>query len=1063
MTEMESPDRDADQFGARIRERRRASGLTQRQLADAAGVSVGMLRDLEQGVTARPRRAAVLRLAAVLNLGTAQPDAAAAAQHARGDSDQGQSGLYLQVLGPIGGWHDGHPLALGSASQRAVLALLAVNANTTVNRESIVDALWGEQPPPSAITMVQSHVCRLRRVLCPGHRARAQDGRLITTSTGYRLNAASSELDLVLFGELVSQARAARDAGQLAAAVTGYQRALRLWRGEALADVVILRRHPAVAGLTRQREAAITEFAETADRLGSHDLVLGQLEELTERSPFNERAHAQLMIALAGTGQQARALELFRQTRQRLAAELGLPPGRELTHAQQRVLKQQVVIELPRERSTRPGDLVRDPAQAPAPAAAGTRNRPAADQTWTVIPRQLPAATRHFAGRADELSQLDRLLADLTGPEHTVPVCAIAGMAGIGKTTLSVQWAQRVAEHFPDGQLYVNLRGFGPAGSPAEPAEALLGFLEAFQVPASAIPPSLDGRAALYRSLLADLRVLVLLDNARDAEQVRPLLPGGSGCLALVTSRDPLTSLVAVEGAQPLALDVLCAGDASELVAGRLGARTAATEAAAVGDLIELCGRLPLALSIAAARVAAGRGVTLAILVRQLRAERGRLDALEIPGSTGPGASVRAVFEWSYRSLSDAGARMFRLLGVHPGPEISAQAATSLAALPPHQASNVLAELTAAHLLSEHLPGRFAFHDLVRSYAAEQARSGEEAASQRAAMRRVLDYYLHSALAASVLLSPTDKPTSPAPCEAGAVPELFEGRDQALSWFLAEQPVLVAAVLAAAEWALDVRAWQLAAALGDTLGRRGNWHDRVVTQQSALAAAMRLGDQAAVARAHRSLGDAYIGLGRNVLAATHLRQALNLCQAGGDQVGEGACMFSLARVAEQQGRYDEAVGQAERALSLHRATGNELGQAWALNAIGWFHANLGQPDLALARCRAALRIHTQLGNQMGQAVTLDSLAYAHHLLGEYARAATLYNEALACFRQVGDLYFQSESLARLGDAYEAAGEAAMACQTWQQALVILSDLHHPDAGRIRAKLNKAAGLHPAPA
>jgi hypothetical protein len=459
-----------------------------------------------------------------------------------------------------------------------------------------------------------------------------------------------------------------------------------------------------------------------------------------------------------------------------------------------------------------------------------------------VVPRQLPAAVPHFTGRAGELAALSRLLEPPAGASEAsggaVVISAIGGTAGIGKTALAVHWAHRVARRFPDGQLHVNLRGFDPSGSPVEPGEAVRGFLDALGIAAERIPATPEAQAALLRSLLTDRQMLIVLDNARDAQQVRPLLPGSPGCLVLVTSRNQLTGLAVAEGARLLMLDVLPDTEARELLARRLGARRASAEPGAVAELAGLCARLPLALSVVAARAGARPGFSLAALAAELRDARGRLDVLD----TGEAAtSVRAVFSWSYASLSARAARMFRLLGLHPGPDLTVPAAASLAGVPVQQARDTLAELTGAHLLAEHLPGRLACHDLLRVYAAERAHADESEAERHSAVGRMLDHYLYTAYAASIALYPARDPIALCARQPAAEPEHIDGNDDALAWLVAEHRVLVMVIAQAARDGFDAYAQALPETLATFLDRHGHWHDCITSQRIALAAAERMG------------------------------------------------------------------------------------------------------------------------------------------------------------------------------------------------------------------------------
>jgi tetratricopeptide (TPR) repeat protein/transcriptional regulator with XRE-family HTH domain len=664
-----------------------------------------------------------------------------------------------------------------------------------------------------------------------------------------------------------------------------------------------------------------------------------------------------------------------------------------------------------------------------------------------VVPRQLPAPVQHFAGRSAELKMLNGLL-DHSADKDTVVISAIGGTAGVGKTALAVHWAHQVAELFPDGQLYVNLRGFAPSGSPAAPGDAIYEFLDALGVPADLIPADLDARAAMYRSVLAGKRVLVVLDNARDADQARPLLPASAGCLAVVTSRSPLAGLVAIEAARPISLEVLSEAEATELLMSRLGTDRAGVQAQAVAELIELCARLPLALAVAAARAAIRPGIPLTALVSELRNAQGRLDALD---GSDPLASVRAVFSWSYQSLQEPAARMFRLLGVHPGPDISVPAAASLAGVTGPEARRLLDELTCCHLLAEPTQGRFAFHDLLRSYAAEQAGAVDGQAGRDAAVGRVLDHYLHTAHAAALLLTSRD-PITLCPTAAGTEPEHLDGYGEAMDWFTAEYRVLLATVTQAAGSRSDIHAWQLPWALEPFLDRQGHWHDLDATQRIALAAAERLGDPAAQAHVHRNIGNVRFWLGSVDDARAHLSTALVLYRELGDCDGQARAHIDLARVFDRLGRYHEALGHSRQAFGLSQAAGHRAGQACALNAIGWYHALLGDHRRALAYCQQALEVNRETADRFMEACIWDSLGYVHHHLEQYADAIACYQDALRLCRELGNRHNQAETLTRLGEAWFSSGNSEAAHDAWRQALAILDDLEHPDAAQVKARL-----------
>jgi tetratricopeptide (TPR) repeat protein len=668
-----------------------------------------------------------------------------------------------------------------------------------------------------------------------------------------------------------------------------------------------------------------------------------------------------------------------------------------------------------------------------------------------VVPHQLPAAVRYFAGREAELTVLSGLLEESrAGAGHPVVISAIGGAAGVGKTALAVYWAHRVADRFPDGQLYVNLRGFDPTGSVMAPAEAVRRFLDALGVPAERIPADPDAQAALYRSELVGRRMLIVLDNARDTTQVRPLLPGASTCLVVVTSRNELSGLVAAHGAHPVNVDLLSIAEARELLARRVGTNRVAAEPDAVEETITRCARLPLALAVVAARVASRPHLPLAALVGELRDARDRLDVLV---GDDPYTDLRAVFSWSYRALTPDATRLFRLLGLHPGPDLSLPAAASLAALPRPQARTLLAELTRANLLVEHLPDRYIFHDLLRAYATDLTHTVDPDEQRRAATLRMLDHYLHTAHTAAWLLFPYWDPITPPPAGPGVTPEHPTDDQQATAWFTAETPVLLAAVDHAASTGFDAHTWQLAVAHGDFLDRRGQWHDHVATGRVAVRAADRLADPTAQGHAHLSLANTYVWLGCHADADIHLRRALDLYVQTGDPRGQDRTHDVLGRLRERQGRYTDALAHSEQALALSRTTGHRHGQAMALNHVGWHHALLGDFAQALTYCQQALTQLQALGNRYGEGATWDSLGYAHHHLGHHTQAITCYRHAIDLVRDLGDPYYVAVILAHLGDTHHAAGDPHAARDIWQEALSVLTDLNHPDAQEVRTKLD----------
>jgi tetratricopeptide (TPR) repeat protein/DNA-binding XRE family transcriptional regulator len=674
----------------------------------------------------------------------------------------------------------------------------------------------------------------------------------------------------------------------------------------------------------------------------------------------------------------------------------------------------------------------------------------------TGVPRQLPAAVADFTGRAAELTALTETLDSCAdnGAPGAVVISAIGGMAGVGKTALAVYWAHQAADRFPDGQLYVNLRGFDPGGTPATPAEVIRGFMDALGIAPGRVPASPEAQMGLYRSLLSERQMLIVLDNARDEQQVRPLLPASPGTLVLVTSRNQLAGLAATGGARLLSLDVLAQDEATRLLSTRIGQAGAADEPGALAEIAILCGRLPLALAVAAARAAIQPGLPLATLVADLRETPARLDALD---SGEPAASVRAVFSWSYQQLSPNAARMFRLLGLHPGPDITAPAAASLAAIPLSQARQHLAGLASVHLMAEHLPGRYVLHDLLRAYAADLAAAIDPEEVQRAALARTLDHYLHTAHTAALLLSPTRDAIALAPAQSGVTPESLADDRRALAWFEGEHHVLRSAAVLAGDLGFDVHAWQLPWAMTNFLDWRGHWDEQATLHRAALAAAIRLGDKSAQAATRRMLAYSCARRANYDEAGSHLGECLTLYRQLRDRTGEAKTHQTLSWVAEHQQRFADALAHGEHALELFNATNDRPSQAAALNNVGIFHAALGNYEQARTFCQQALSIHHELGFRPGEAASWDSLGCAEHQLGRFGAAVACFQQALGIVRDLADRFSESEILMHLGDTRHASGKPEQAREAWLQALDILDDLQHPNAEQVRAKLVNIGG------
>jgi DNA-binding SARP family transcriptional activator/tetratricopeptide (TPR) repeat protein len=923
------------------------------------------------------------------------------------------------VLGPLEVFVDGRPVAVGQARQRSVLAVLLVEANRPVALEQLIDRIWGDDPPATARELIYVGISRLRRVL-----ARASDVQLIRQPAGYVLETPLQAVDLHRFRSMVA---AARKADHALDAVRLYHGALRLYRGPALADLSGEWVRLVRAQVGGERLAAMLDCYDLELDLGRHGELMVDLRALLADNPLDERLVSQFLLAAYRSGRQEEAVGCYQRTRARLADELGVDPGPQLQEIYRRILRNDAAVSGPRSRPVVAGSSA--PSAAPAPA-------------------QLPFDVAAFTGRAAQLKQVDELVPGEGGARTSVPIAAITGTAGVGKTALAVHWAHQVRDRFPDGQLYVNLRGYDPSGSPVTPADALRGFLDAFAVPPQRIPVSLDAQAALYRSLLVGRRVLVVLDNARDGEQVRMLLPGSQSCMTVVTSRNQLAGLV-VEGARPVTVDLLTTDEARQLLAGRLGTRRLADEIEATDEVITCCARLPLALTIVAARAAIHPAFTLAKLARELRDTHEGLDAFD---AGDPAGNLRAVFSWSYHALGAAAAGLFRLLGLHPGPDLGTPAAASLAGVTLSRALRQLTELANAHLVTEHTHQRYTLHDLLRAYATELAHTHNSEAERRSSAHRMFDHYLHTANGAAQLLDPHRDATAPAPPQPGVTVERHNDHARALAWFTMEHRVLVTAIGQAASTGFDQPAWELAWASTIFFQRQGYWRDWASTQHTALAAARRLDNRSAQARSHRAIGLAHAMMCGFDDAETELRQALGLHSESADAVGEAHAHLNLGWVFTMQGRHHDALGPARRSLDLYRAAGHRVGQARALNAAGWCHAKLGDHQQALECCQQALVLLQEVGDRRGESATWDSLGYAHHHLGDYQQAIICYQRAVELYRRLADRYYEADTLTHLGETHHAAGDLVAARDAWRHSLDIFDELDHPDADQIRAKL-----------
>jgi DNA-binding SARP family transcriptional activator len=924
------------------------------------------------------------------------------------------SKLEFCLLGPVVVRCGGVLVPVPRGRQRAVLAVLLLNAGRVVSAGQIAETLWGPAPPPSASATVRNYVKRLRRGL-----ANAGQAPIVTRSPGYLIRVDPGELDVARFEVLLDGARDSARGGSWEAAADQARAALALWRGEPLADVeseaLALREVPRLTEL-RLQAAELRIDAEL--RLGRHGEVIAELERLAAAHPLREHLHALLMLALHRDGRQAEALAVYRRARRVLVDELGAEPGAELRELHRQIL------------TTGPVLAAAESARLPRGGVRVAGARPE-----RVVPRELPGPVPQFAGRAAELADLTGALERASAQRpQTLVISAIAGMAGVGKTALAVKWAHQVADRFPDGQLHVNLRGYDP-GQPVSAADALARFLRSLAVAEQDIPAETGERAARYRSLLAGRRMLIVIDNARDVEQVRPLLPGSPSCVTVVTSRDALAGLVARDGARRLDLGPLPPAEAVGLLRALIGERVDAEPEATVA-LARCCARLPLALRVAAERAAASPSVPLADVASELADQQERLDLLDAAGDRF--TAVRAVFSWSLRHLDDQAARAFRLLGLHPGADFNAYAAAALTDTTLRQAGRLLHQLACAHLIQPAGTGRYGLHDLLRAYAADQAADQDSEREREAALTRLFDYYLATAAAAAGTLfrGDPDQPAPPRP--AGPVPPVTSPT-AALAWLDAERSTLVAIAAYDADHGCAGHAVGLAATIFRYLDV-GYFADAAAVHGHARRAAAHCGDRTAEAAALTRLGAADAAQGRLRQAASHLELALALCRADGDRIAEARALGNLGMVDYCRGRYRQSAGRHRKALAIYLDVGNHPGQASELHALAIVELRQGRYEQAAGHLWRSLALFRASGLRSGEALVLGILGELELRQGHYVQAAGHLRQSLGLGRETGNRPCQARALACLGFSELRQGRRQQAIGHLQQSLALYTQV-----------------------
>ncbi|MEV0615069.1 BTAD domain-containing putative transcriptional regulator [Nonomuraea sp. NPDC050404] len=931
------------------------------------------------------------------------------------------------ILGSVQALAGGKPVRL-SEKQRSVLGVLLLYPNTPVSLERLIDCLW-EVPPASAVSNIHSYVTRLRRTVVP---------HLVTQDHRYLLNLERTQLDLLVFEDTLSRARGHADAGDLAAASDAYRAALSLWRGRPAEDALLTSSvEPRVALLEELALSARSDWTDVRLRLGRHEELIGELRALAEAHPLNEGVWRQLILALHRSGRRAEALEMFSQVRTLLASELGVEPGAELQRLRAAILGNDAV---------------------PTPPERETVRR--------LVPRQLPPAVGRLIGRRTELKHLDELSVART--------ILVVGGAGVGKTTLAVHWAHRVAERFPDGQLFLDLRGFDQA-QPMSTAEALPRLIQGLGWPAEDIPVELEVQLGLYRSILAGQRVLVVLDNAAEPDQIRSLIPPETGSRILVTSRDRLSGLVALESAGRITLDVLDPDAAVDLLADTVGPDRIRGEPHAAARLADLCARLPLALRVAGARVAGGPYKTLAHYVAEL-GEHDLLSHLEVEGDRR--TAVRGAVGRSYEALTPAGRRLFRLIGLVPNTGITVAGAAALADYSPAGTAELLEGLARVHLMNAE-QDRYTCHDLLVAYAAERTEAEDPPAERETAINRYLDFYLRTIVSAGehvdvrVVGPAPDGPVPVGPAEGGlapvgpaeggpvpvgpaaeATPLSFGTAADASNWLDQEWDTIAAMIARAAERGPHAMAWRLADALRDVMSWKRPIAECLRIAELGLEAARAEQDVMGQGAMLMSVGYVRWRIADLDAAIDAYRQALPFLRRAGWRAGESAALRASGAALAQAGTPEQAVNRFRRALAIDRELGNRAGETSSLGNLAALYLDLGRLRDAEERHRQALDAAIEIGKRQLEAVVRTNLGVVQRELGRLGDALDTLNGSWSVGREIGSPYVEAMALESLGGVHRDAGRHESALRTLSEAISVARSVDNHDI-EVRALIGLA--------
>ncbi|MGC4857116.1 AfsR/SARP family transcriptional regulator [Micromonospora sp. DT4] len=937
--------------------------------------------------------------------------------------------LQLQIMGPLRIRRGETELNAGPRQQRCMLAVLMARVGRPIAIVDLIDLVWGPDPPASAVNIIHKYVGALRRLLEPGLPLRAPGSYLLRHSEGYRFVVGSATLDLVVFRRLVSSAKSKLAQGRPAEALDDYVDALFLCQGTAggvLADTVAA--SAILAGIDGEFFDAVVAAAELAVQQGQPGRVLAPLRLAAEMGRLNEIVHASLVTTLAAQGHQAEALATFEAIRSRLAAELGIDPGPGLQHAQRRALTQAAMPE------------ANDDVEPPQVRA-------------TLHPAQLPPDLPMFVGRERELATLTGLVSAGQAADRTSPlVVAMAGMGGVGKSTLSVHFAHLTAGRFPDGQLYLDFQGHLGEEKSLAAGDALRSLLYGLGIASVDVPDTADTRTGLYRSLTIGKRFLVVLDNVRDVAQVRPLLPNSPQSLVLVTSRQPLVGLAALEGAYLLNVDLPDLPTSRELLERRLTdlpRRTDVGRPETVDEIIELCGRLPLALAILAARMTARPQLSFGEVVAELRDGARRLHAF--PGGRGV-SDPRTAFSCSYRELSPAAARLFRLTSVTLSPGVSLASCTSLAGRTTAETEAALAELVEMGLITEHEDGRFTSHVLVRAYAEELFRETEPLPERQAAISRLLQHYLHSSFHAQVMLEPNRTPIEPPPPLPGVMPERPLTYSDAFRWFAVRREMLKEAVRVAADLGYAIVPWQLALTMQQYLQWAGYYQDWEDIMRWALRAARQHHDVVGEAHSLRSLAGARYSFGDNEEALRLLAEALQIYEKEGMRFEQALVHSNLHRVYSALCRHDIAIEHSRRALSLFRDLGNRRSENLSRFHQGKYLVDMRHFNEAIKVLTQVLEVNQQIGRGIEEGEIRNVIASNLAELGRIDEAVQQLELSAQASGRAGHRPNHFDALRQLTEVLMTIGDRDGARRALERAYAVLREFQGGGTDSLRTDL-----------